>query len=99
MDSPPALPPPDAAQNISFRFTITGSDPTVPISNFTFSMNSSQAPLAIRDPLNSVGLVGGLLAYSSPRIESLLYTVLTGSNEMLQIDPAIASTSGIQVYR
>jgi len=47
------------------------------------------------------GLATTVYAYSSPRIQNLLYSSITGSNEVLQADPSTLNSSaiGVVAYR
>ena len=84
-------------QDVGVSFTITGGAPS-PKSSFFFSVASGQAPTATRDP--SSVFAGALSVYNSVKITNLVFTAVTGSNEVLQTDPAfIGALNGTIAYR
>ena len=93
--------PPTRANDVAFAFTITGTAPTIPRSSFTWAIGSGQLLLSYNDPVATGGLATAVHAYSSPRHQSLIFTSITGSNEVVQADPAVlfSNTSGILFYR
>jgi len=93
--------PPLKANDVAFTFAITGNAPTSPKSGFTWAIGSGEAPVSYRDTFAVAGLATTVYSYSSPRIESLLYSSITGSNELLQADPSVLGSSiiGIVAYR
>jgi hypothetical protein len=96
-------PPPEASKlnDIAFKFTITGPQPTGK-AGFTWGMRSGQAFIHYSDGIAVAGLATAIYAYSSPRAQSLVFTSITGSNEVLQADPSLLAsnlTTGIKAYR
>lgn len=85
--------------DVAFAFTISGNDP-VTVAGFSITL-SAPLPVTVVDASATLGLAGGILAYSSPRYPSLLFISLAGANEVLQADPAIlySATGGLQAYR
>ena len=93
--------PPVAAHDVGFTFSITGGIPTVPRTLFTWSIGSGQIPLAYQDLGAFGGFATAVFAYSSPRQQSLIFTSITGGNEVLQADPSVlvSTTTGVLYYR
>jgi hypothetical protein len=81
---------PTAANDVSFRFTITDGTVT-PKALFTWVIDSGQVPISFADTITA-GFATAVLPYSSPRQPSLIYSSVTGSNEVLQANPAILSS-------
>jgi hypothetical protein len=92
--------PPIAANNVSFRFTIIPGTVT-PKALFTWAIDSGQAPISFLDNFITAGFATAVLPYSSPRQPSLIYSSVTGSNEVLQANPAVLSsqTGGIIAFK
>ena len=91
-----------AANDIALRFAITGPSPTTPRSGFTWSMSSGQSYIGFSDSIAVGGFATAIYAYSSPRTQSLVFTSVTGSNEVLQADPSLLTSNislGILAYR
>jgi hypothetical protein len=93
--------PPLKANDVAFTFAITGSAPTSSKSGFTWALGGGQSAVGYRDNFTLAGLATTVYAYSSPRIQSLLYSSITGSNEVLQADPSVLSSAatGVVAYR
>jgi hypothetical protein len=91
--------PPIAANNVAFRFTITPGTVT-PKAFFSWVIDSGQAPTSFADIIVA-GFATAVLPYSSPRQPSLVYSSVTGSNEVLQANPAVlgSQTGGIVPYK
>ena len=96
-------PPPVAGSDVAFTFTIVGTN-TIPRSGFTFTVSSSHAPVAFNDSvaLSVGGLATAVTAYSSPRVQNLVFTSITGGNEVLQANPSLLASNlvlGLVPYR
>ena len=99
--TPPRLPQAAKANDIAFNFTLVGPEPTAQ-SAFTWSVGAGEGFIEVLDAVATSGLATAVYPYSSPRTQSLVYTAITGSNELLQSDPSLLSSnaiSGIVVYR
>jgi hypothetical protein len=95
--------PPQAAKanDIAFKFSITGPEPTAK-SGFTWTMRSGQVFTHYSDGIAIGGFATTVYAYSSPRAQSLVFTSITGSNEVLQADPLLLAsnlTTGVKAFR
>jgi hypothetical protein len=95
--------PPQAAKanDVAFKFAIAGAPPSGK-SGFTFAMRSGQAFIKYSDGIAVSGLATALFAYSSPRAQSLVFTSITGSNEVLLADPSVLLSNpatGIIAFR
>jgi hypothetical protein len=96
--------PPQASvlnpQNVAFTFTIVGNAP-IARAAFQWGVSSSDTPVSYNDALAVGGLATAVYAYSSPRSQSLVFTSITGGNEVLQADPFLLSSnlSGLVAYR
>jgi hypothetical protein len=89
------------ANDIAFKFAITGPQPTVK-SGFTWGMLSGQSYIRYADAIAVSGFATAVYGYSSPRVQTLVFTSITGSNEVLQADPSLLAsnlTTGIVAYR
>jgi len=93
--------PPLKANDVAFTFAITGNAPTSPKSGFSWAIGSGEFTVSYRDVFAVAGLATTVYAYSSPRIQNLLYSSITGSNEVLQADPSTLNSSaiGVVAYR
>lgn len=94
--------PPVLGSEQSFTFSINDKGAAIaPASGFTWQMSNGQAPVSYADSTVANGFATAVLGYSSPRNRSLIFTSVTGSNEVLQADPAIlrADVTGLQGYR
>jgi hypothetical protein len=93
--------PPSAANDVAFTFAITGNAPSLPKSGFTWLIGSGQAPVSYADAFALAGLATAVHAYSSPRYQNLVFSSITGSNEVLQADPGflISALTGLVPYR
>jgi len=91
--------PPLAANNVAFRFTITPGTVT-PKALFSWVIDSGQSPTSFADVILA-GFATAVLPYSSPRQPSLVFSSVTGSNEVLQANPAVlgSQTGGIVPYK
>jgi len=92
--------PPVAANNVSFRFTITPGTVT-PKALFTWTIDSGEAPYSFSDSFITAGFATAVVPYSSPRQPSLVYSSVTGSNEVLQADPRVllSQTGGVIAFK
>jgi len=92
--------PPIAANNVSFRFTITPGTVT-PKALFTWTIDSGEAPYSFFDSFITAGFATAVVPYSSPRQPSLIYSSVTGSNEVLQANPAVlgSQTGGVIAFK
>ena len=101
--SPCLVRPPTLANDLSFAFSITGPEPAAlsGLSYFQWNISSGQSPLSFIDTVSAAGLATSVYAYSSPRHQSLVFSSITGTNSVLQADPAImtSNASGIVAYR
>jgi len=93
--------PPIAANDVAFTFAITGATPTIPRSFFSWSIGSGQILHSYFDTSVGGGFATAVFPYSSPRHQSLVFTAVTGGNEILQADPSvlISSATGVLAYR
>lgn len=93
--------PPLKANDVAFTFAITGNAPTSPKSGFIWTIGSGQSLISYRDTLTLAGFATTVYAYSSPRYRTLLFSSITGSNELLQADPAVlgSTATGVVAYR
>ncbi|HEY2030633.1 MAG TPA: hypothetical protein VGH20_15645 [Myxococcales bacterium] len=89
------------AADDSLGFFIIGDEPTVPGSQFNFSINSSNAPVFFADAAFSSGFATGVIAYSSFVHRNLIFTAITGNDSVIEAEPEALSTSssGVQVFR
>jgi hypothetical protein len=57
--------------------------------------------VSYRDTLLTAGLATTVYGYSSPRVPSIIFSSITGANELLQADPTQinATVLGVVVYR
>jgi hypothetical protein len=92
---------PIAANDVSFSFAITGTNPGIPLSGFTFSTGTGENLAVIADGIAVAGFATTVYSYTSPRQQNLVFTSITGSNEVLQADPAIlfSASDGVVAYR
>jgi hypothetical protein len=92
--------PPLAASDVAMRFTISG-EPATPVAGFSFSLADNSSIILYRDALITSGLTTSVYAYSSPRVPTLIFSSITGANELLQGNPLLLTTSvqGVLVYR
>ena len=92
---PPKLPQAASANNVAFSFQLSGPIPVTPGSSFGstsapgWNIGSGYLPVAYADSTAAAGLATVVYPYSSRRLPSLVFTSLTGSNEVLQADPAL----------
>ena len=93
--------PPLQANDVAFTFAITGNAPTIPKSGFTWAIGSGESMVSYRDTLTTAGFATTVYSYSSPRYRTLLFSSITGSNELLQADPLVlgSSATGVLAYR
>ncbi|HET7788658.1 MAG TPA: hypothetical protein VFL36_21970 [Myxococcales bacterium] len=91
---------PLAASDVAFRFTVTGA-PATPVGGFTFSVSDNNTIVQYHDNLITSGLASAVYAYSSPRVQTFIFSSITGANELMQANPLLISTSiqGVLVYR
>ncbi|HYS09201.1 MAG TPA: hypothetical protein VEP66_10665 [Myxococcales bacterium] len=97
----PCQPLPSAANDVSFTFNITGPEPTAPKSGFTWAIGSGQLPLTYSDQTFLAGFATAVHPYSSPRRQMLIFTSITGNNEVVQADPLLlfSNVLGLQFFR
>jgi len=57
--------------------------------------------VSYRDTTTAAGFATAVYAYSSPRYRTLLFSSITGSNEVLQADPGVlgSTATGVLAYR
>ena len=93
--------PPLQANDVAFTFAITGNAPTTPKSGFTWVIGSGESIVSYSDTLTLAGFATTVYAYSSLRYRTLLFSSITGSNEVLQTDPGVlgSSATGVLAYR
>jgi hypothetical protein len=92
--------PPLAASDIALAFTLTGAEPTVPGTQWSFTTASGQLPTVVRDVNSPLGLASQVIEYSSPKVTNLLFTTLTGANALIQATPDFLNVKGgVQAYR
>jgi hypothetical protein len=93
--------PPLQANDVAFTLAITGNAPTIPKSGFTWAIGSGESVVSYRDTAVAAGFATTAYAYSSPRYRTLLFSSITGSNELLQADPGVlgSTATGVLAYR
>lgn len=90
--------PPSA--DIAVAFTINAPEPVISGTNISFLTTSGQAPTGVHDASTSFGFAGPTLTYTSPKVVNLVFTSITGSNTVLQVDPALIGVlNGVISYR
>ena len=88
---------PAFTEDVGVSFIITGGAPS-PKSSFLFGVSSGQGQTSTRDP--SSVFAGAINIYNSVKITNLVFTAVTGANEVLQSDPAfIGALNGTIAYR
>ena len=97
------FPAPVASSDVAFTFSIIGTN-TIPRSGFSWTVASGQAPVGFNDSVAVAvgGLATAVTAYSSPRVQNLVFTSITGGNELLQADPSLLASNlvlGLVAYR
>jgi len=104
--TPPRLPQAASANDVAFSFQISGPTPTVTPGTespfFSWSIGSGFLPVAYADFNSPAGFATAVYAYSSPRTPSLVFTAVTGSNEVLQANPLVlasVASGGVVAYR
>jgi hypothetical protein len=97
----PSTPPfPSLGNDVAYTLRIKGTEPTAAGFLFTWSLNSGLQPTIYRDiGAGAVGYATAVYSYSSPRSANLLFTSVTGLNEVLQVDPTTNSTVSPTFYR
>src|SRR5207248_7010155 len=83
-------------------FQLSGPIPNIPDTGFGWTIGSGYLPVAYSDSTATAGLATVVYPYSSRRLPNLVFTSLTGSNEVLQADPAVllsVITAGVLAYR
>lgn len=93
LDYDPKLPP-LAATDIALAFTLTGAEPTIANTQWSFTMASGQLPMQVRDLNSPQGLASQVIEYSSPKVTNLLFATVTGGNELLQAAPELLTVRG-----
>jgi hypothetical protein len=89
------------AADDSLGFYLTGDEPSIPGSQFNFSIASTDAPVFFADGAFLSGFATGIIAYSSPVHRNLIFTAVTGNDSVIEAVPETLSTSagGIQIFR
>jgi hypothetical protein len=83
--------------DVGVKFKITGSPPP-PKSLFQFKLTSGQQQTRAFEP--SAIFAGAVAVYNSPKVSNLVFSVITGANEVLLINPALLGfTGGTVAYR
>jgi len=85
----PSSPPP--ARDIVVSFTLSGPEPTVAGTFFSFTVSDGQGITAVRDSSTAgqPGFAGPMVVYASARRpDPVVFTALTGSNSLLIAVPA-----------
>jgi hypothetical protein len=93
--------PPLASKDTAFTFTLTPGTVDPPAkAAFTWIIDSRQSPSLFAD-VTSAGLATAVQAYSSLRQPNLVFSSITGSNEVLQANPAVlgSQVGGLIPYR
>jgi len=92
--------PPLATSDTAMKITVTGV-PGGAGSGFQFSVADASSVVSYRDTLLTAGLATTVYGYSSPRVPSIIFSSITGANELLQADPTQinATVLGVVVYR
>jgi len=93
--------PPLQTNDVAFTFQITGNAPTAPRSGFTWAIGGGESIVSYRDTTTAAGFATTVYAYSSQRYRNLLFSSVTGSNELLQADPAVlgSTATGVVAFR
>ena len=89
---PPKPPQAASVNDVAFSFQLSGPIPIIPGSGFYqpgWNIGSGYAPVFYADSTAAAGLATVVHPYSSRRLPSLVFTSLTGSNEVLQADPSL----------
>jgi hypothetical protein len=94
---PNQKPFPSGANDLAYTLRIKGTEPTSPGFLFSWSVDSALAAASYRDGTSTVatntGYATAVYSYSSPRSANLLFTSVTGVNEVLQVNPSAISTT------
>ncbi|TMA27466.1 MAG: hypothetical protein E6J78_09980 [Deltaproteobacteria bacterium] len=93
LDYDPKLPP-LASTDIAIAFTLSGTEPTIANTQWTFTMTSGQLPTLVRDANSPQGLASQVIEYSSPKVTNLLFATLTGANALIQAAPDLLPVKG-----
>jgi len=100
--SDPDIPPfPSLSNDAAYTLRIGGPEPTAAGFLFSWTIDSGLAAVGFRDTSSvalSAGYATAVYSYSSPRNANLVFTSVTGVNEVLQADPTV-SPSGVVFYR
>jgi len=90
-----------ASDNVEVAFTISGHDPLVLGTSFSFSLGTGLTPLSFRDSTLPQGLATVVLSYSSPRYPQLVFTSVSGGNALIQADPSQLNNpfTGVTSYK
>jgi hypothetical protein len=89
-----------ASDNVEVAFQISGDNPVVLATTFSFSLSTGLVPISFRDSSLPQGLATAVLGYSSPRYPQLVFTSVTGGNAVVQADPSQLNTiSGVLSYK
>ena len=93
---PNTAPFPSLANDVSYTLKFKTADPTAPGFIFSWSVDSGLLTAGYRD-VGTVALNAGyataVYSYSSLRSANLLFTSVTGVNEVIQVNPAATSTT------
>ncbi len=95
-------PPPLASDNVAIAFQLGGSDPIQLGNAWTFNITlPNLAPRLFRDGNAPQGFATSVLGYSSSRYPQLVFTAVTGANEVVQADTTLLDSDifGIVSYK
>ncbi len=84
--------PPTAANDVGLSFTVTGA-PSTAGAGFLFDLSAGPEPVIFRDTAVIGGFATAVYAYSSPRRAVLIFSSVTGANEVIQADPTQVETN------
>jgi hypothetical protein len=99
---PPRPPQAASVNDIAFSFQLSGPIPVFPGTGFFWTIGNGYASVSYSDSTATAGLATVVYPYSSRRLPNLVFTSLTGSNEVLQADPSVLLslvTAGVVAYR
>src|SRR5207302_971665 len=99
---PPRPPQAASVNDVAFSFQLSGPIPVIPGTGFGWTVGSGYLSVSYSDSTATAGLATVVYPYSSRRLPNLVFTSLTGSNEVLQADPSVLLslvTAGVVLYR
>ena len=82
-------PAPLLTDDVAVAFQLSGHDPITLGTAWSFSVSSGLTPLLFRDLAVSQGFATSILGYSSSRYPQLVFSAVTGANEVLQADTTV----------